>query len=149
MCKKYAVTLLFVTAAIAGCQEFLTISAVNEHTLRPVFQFHYPTGRTPLAVDVLEFSVGSESEHEMLWQIRSTSSYIVAPEGAPASIPAQLKQIEYGIAPDGFVTVVAPKPLRWGQSYQIGALISLEENRDISHAGGNVTVTQQIDGGTH
>ncbi len=145
MCKKYALILLFVTAAIAGCQEFLTISVVNEHTLRPVFQFHYPTGRTPLTVDVLEFSVGSSSEDKMLWQIRSTSSYIVAPEGGPASTPARLKQIEYGVAPEGFVTVVAPEPLEWGQSYHIGALISLEENRDISHAGGNVTLTQQID----
>ncbi len=144
MRRTYAVAALLVATAVAGCQQFLTIRVVNDHTLRPVFQFHYATGSTPLTVDVRGFAVSTNlpgGDGKIVWEIRSKASYIAPPNGA-VTFPDSLKQIEYGAAPEGFETVVAPEPLRWEQPYQVAAFIDLEEDRNIHHAGGKVTLTQ-------
>lgn len=130
------VALLLVVLALSGCLEFLRVVVDDTHSLQPTFRFRSrrPLGGTE-TVHLLVFTVSTKGgvPEEVVWRIES-------PAGRVGKQPVQrtppLRQVQYGVAPEGFVTDVPPRPLVWGKTYRMDAALKVEGKESVVGAGG-------------
>jgi hypothetical protein len=129
-------TLPLLALALTGCLEFLRIVVDDARSLQPTFQFR---SRWPLSgpetVHLLMFTVSTKGDgpEEVVWRIESRAAR-VGQQPAQGSPP--LRQVQYGVAPEGFVTEVPPRQISWGRTYRVDAALKVEGKESVVGAGG-------------
>ncbi len=136
-----AVALVLLPLALSACLEFLRVVVDDPHSLQPTFQFRSrrPLGGTE-TVHLLMFTVsikGDEPE-EIVWRIESRAARVGQ---EPVLRPPPLRQIQYGVAPEGFVADVTPRPLVWGKTYRLDAALKVQGKESVVGAGGEFVPT--------
>lgn len=132
MSRRLTASLL--VGSLLACQEFLKVVADDLHSPRPSFRFCSGWFRNHTeTVRLRTFTVRMGSEGTVAWEIESQAARIGA---GPASPPPPLRKLEYGVAPEGFDTRVAPRPLTPGTTYRAAASLEVEGKEGVVGAGG-------------
>lgn len=120
-----------------GCQKFLAITVDDEHSVQPVFKFYTGFFGLSKEVEISVFYVFKKSDESVvLWKIESQS---LRPAPEPVPPPTRLKELKYGVAPDGFVTVIPAQPLKWGETYRVVSALEVSGMEAVVGAGGEFT----------
>lgn len=122
--------------ALCGCLEVLRVVVSDRRTLQPEFQFRSQGllgGTETVQLRMFTVSAKRDGSKEVVWSIQSRAA-LIAEQATPR--PAQLRQLQYGVAPDGFRTEVPPQPLEWGKTYRVDAVLKVEGRESVAGAGG-------------
>jgi hypothetical protein len=128
------ILLIAVLVVLIGCQKFLNIDVEDEQSSRPKFTFLYAYplhfGKLPVKVQLNAFWVYCKAEDStvyVVWEIVADSL-------------KTLDNIEYGIAPEGYRTLVPAVPLDSVRVYHVGASLKVEGDPSVVGAGGKFTI---------
>lgn len=137
--RNPALLALALAVALCGCQKFLRVAVTDPHSLAPALEFRSrPLGR-PQTVKLRFLVVTIKRDggtEEVVWRIHARAARV---DRLPAAWPEPLRQVRYGVAPDGFDTEVAPRPLARGTTYRVEAQLRVEADEAVVGAAGQFT----------
>ncbi len=138
-----AIGLVLLSCALIGCLKFLKVVVDDSHSLQPVFRFcsRGLLGGTETVVpwELTVRGTGNESD-DVLWKIEARAASLAR---LPAPRPAPLRQLQYGVTPDGCIVLVPPRPLAWGKTYRVNAALRVKGEQSVVGAKGEFTLTQR------